>query len=417
MGTAIRIVVIFSLFISAFLPCLASAVLPAQQNQTAKIGQETVLADSISISKNWICAIRANDSWLACWHLNFSRPEETDSTPTIYPTAFASVSTGESHSCAIRANDSRIFCWGANALGQLGDGTLVGRMIPAPITDATVFSSVSPGYGFTCAIRANDSRLLFWGYDVFGDIPVSEEYTIKHVVRTPKVIEGNSTFSSVSAGSYLTQAIPLDSPIIRFWGMFGAPVNSSKYFSISKGETHACAIRKNDSKVFCWGSGSHGKLGAGDRYRDTEVHGPTQINDSAEYSQVSAGGDFTCAIRKNDSRILCWGSNQFGQLGDGKGGYRGGPYGPITQSSPVLFADPSSYSKVFSADVYACAIRSNDSRFLCWGRVPEGIPVSFFPFNKPAEAQSSEPYLFFFGTATLLLLAAIFYKLLARRKA
>ena len=45
------------------------------------------------------------------------------------------VSAGDEHTCGRRVEGSstRVYCWGSNDLGQLGDGTLNGRTLPAPV--------------------------------------------------------------------------------------------------------------------------------------------------------------------------------------------------------------------------------------------------------------------------------------------
>jgi alpha-tubulin suppressor-like RCC1 family protein len=48
----------------------------------------------------------------------------------------AQVVTGNAHACA-RTSDGRVLCWGANAKGQLGDGTRKDHAAPAPVAWCT----------------------------------------------------------------------------------------------------------------------------------------------------------------------------------------------------------------------------------------------------------------------------------------
>jgi len=49
--------------------------------------------------------------------------------------SFVSLSAGGSHTCGVTA-DGSIYCWGANASGQLGDGTQTDRASPTRVTEA-----------------------------------------------------------------------------------------------------------------------------------------------------------------------------------------------------------------------------------------------------------------------------------------
>lgn len=48
------------------------------------------------------------------------------------PSTPIGITGGEDHTCALLASRA-VYCWGANNVGQLGDGTVVGRTSPAPV--------------------------------------------------------------------------------------------------------------------------------------------------------------------------------------------------------------------------------------------------------------------------------------------
>jgi len=52
------------------------------------------------------------------------------------------ISVGTLHVCGIRANDSQILCWGTNWYGQLGDGTTIDRHVPTLTTDTSPYGGV-----------------------------------------------------------------------------------------------------------------------------------------------------------------------------------------------------------------------------------------------------------------------------------
>ena len=82
--------------------------------------------------------------------------------------------------------------------------------------------------------------------------------------------------------------------------------------SISTGTYHTCATL-DDGSVVCWGYNQYGQLGDGG---NADRWSPTQIAKSNyRYLLVYSGGDHTCGILY-EREIECWGRNYWGQLGD-----------------------------------------------------------------------------------------------------
>src|SRR3989339_503119 len=185
------------------------------------------------------------------------------------------ISARDQHTCGIRANDSRVLCWGDNYYGQLGNGTTTDSIIPILTSDSSAYSSVSAGQYHTCGIRANDSRVLCWGESLSGRL------------------------GDGSSGDNLNPNVTTD---------------TSPYTSINAGSDHTCGIRQNDSRVLCWGLGTSGQRGDGQTLLNQ--FNPNVTTDLSAYASISVGNLHACGIRVNDSRVLCWGSGNYGQLGD-----------------------------------------------------------------------------------------------------
>ena len=96
-------------------------------------------------------------------------------------------------------------------------------------------------------------------------------------------------------------------------------VNGARSFNqISAGESHTCAIA-SDNQAYCWGSDSYGQLGNG-AITGTQVS-PVAIDTSGVLAgktvlSISVAGDHTCAIA-SDNLAYCWGCDGSGQLGNG----------------------------------------------------------------------------------------------------
>ncbi|MFM7679803.1 MAG: RCC1 domain-containing protein, partial [Roseiflexaceae bacterium] len=83
---------------------------------------------------------------------------------------FTHMSAGAFHTCAY-ATDSSIYCWGANNNGQLGNNTTTPSMIPVAINMPAGVSAthVSVGYSHTC-LATMTQGVWCWGYNALGQL-------------------------------------------------------------------------------------------------------------------------------------------------------------------------------------------------------------------------------------------------------
>jgi len=127
------------------------------------------------------CATRADGSvW--CWGLNNagqlgdgslhnrSVPVRAGALSGIVELAIGGFETHGpiSHSCA-RASSGRLWCWGANAFGQLGDGTTTSRSTPVPVLGIADARALGVAATHTCAVRA-DGHVWCWGANDTGQL-------------------------------------------------------------------------------------------------------------------------------------------------------------------------------------------------------------------------------------------------------
>jgi alpha-tubulin suppressor-like RCC1 family protein len=127
--------------------------------------------------------------------------------------------------------------------------------------------------------------------------------------------------------------------------------------SVSAGDDFACALFAGGS-VKCWGSNTYGQLGNG-----TLVSSPTQVTvlDVSDATQISAGVDSACALLSQGT-VKCWGANSFAQLGNGS---------TINSSTPVTVAQLSGVRTLTSGFHFRCALLVTGTA-KCWGENDNG---------------------------------------------
>lgn len=115
---------------------------------------------------------------------------------------------------------------------------------------------------------------------------------------------------------------------------------------------HTCAVLQ-DTTVQCWGSNSFGELGIGSGgWQDK----PSTVVSLVKAAEISAGGRHTCAITENQE-LLCWGANDVGQLGIGQ-------VGPEKMAPTSVVAGV----KMVSTGIdHSCAIMTAGD-LVCWGK-------------------------------------------------
>lgn len=77
------------------------------------------------------------------------------------------------------------------------------------------------------------------------------------------------------------------------------------------GSLHACGVT-TALAAFCWGSNGFGQLGDGSTVNKTS---PGLVAGGLTFLALSAGAQHTCGV--GPAGAFCWGLNYYGQLGDG----------------------------------------------------------------------------------------------------
>jgi uncharacterized repeat protein (TIGR02543 family) len=254
------------------------------------------------------------------------------------------VSLGSDHSLLLTSR-GKVFAWGHNFYGQLGDGTRIDKVNPVDITAGFNLSSgelitqLSSGNEYSSAITSR-GRLYIWGINnvnQLGDgttinsntpiditsrfnlnlgetvIQVTLGYgqTVALTSRNRIFTWGNNDSGQLGDGTLTTKAIPTD-----ITSRFNLSSNET-FSSVSLGWKHS-AVLTSSGRLFTWGSNFYGQLGDGtttDRYTPTEINSVFNLNSGETITQISLGFNNSSALTSS-GRLYTWGRNAFGQLGD-----------------------------------------------------------------------------------------------------
>jgi alpha-tubulin suppressor-like RCC1 family protein len=171
------------------------------------------------------CAL-TNAGSVKCWGYNASGQlgdgtTTNRSTPTGVSglgNGVVAVAAGEGHSCAL-TTDGAVLCWGFNMYGQLGDGSAIDRSIPASVIglpSAIAAITAGPESIHTCG-RTTAGGVLCWGANAdgqLGDGTTDDRYT-------PAPVSGlGHRVTGIAAGSSHTCALA-DAGAVVCWGASG----------------------------------------------------------------------------------------------------------------------------------------------------------------------------------------------------
>jgi len=276
--------------------------------------------------------LRANGSAWA-WGLNdLGRFGNNSSTARSSPVSvvggfsdWVQVSAGGAHSVGLRAGGSA-WAWGSNANGRLGDHSTTNRSSPVSVVGGFLdWVQVSAGNEHSIGLRAGGSAWA-WGNNGSGRLG---DGTITDRSSPVSVIGGFQDWVQISAGGAHSAALRAGGSAWSWgrnlYGQLGDNSNTNRsspvsviggfddWVQISAGTYHTIALRANGS-AWAWGSNANGRLGD---HSTTNRSSPVSVvGGFSDWVHISPGYAHTIALRANGS-AWAWGSNSFGELGDG----------------------------------------------------------------------------------------------------
>jgi hypothetical protein len=324
---------------------------------------------SISASRHFTCALtEEGEVW--CWGAN-DAAQLGDGTLIARPTPVRVQNLRDvvvlghgisDHTCAV-TQDGRIYCWGSNQNAGLGDGTTTRSSTPLRV-GLSKATDVGQATGQGCAVMA-DGQVYCWGEVYAARAGASSQL--------PRLVEGVSGATQIAVGAYHACALGPNGRA-SCWGdnTFGQiGLGSIEPTSYAKAQlvtattssirrlagdlSGTCAILADDSGI-CWGHHSAAVADLGVKPVTSVSGGPgimcaavgpanalhcwppgppplesSQPSTWEDPIEVSVGLDHICILLA-DSRVMCWGANQYGNLGDGSIESTDQPAGPVEVS-------------------------------------------------------------------------------------
>jgi alpha-tubulin suppressor-like RCC1 family protein len=232
------------------------------------------------------------------------------------------LAAGDRHTCAIVA-DGAVVCWGRNDLRQLGASKLrqSARSVSVALGPAVELAAAR---GHTCA-RLADGTVWCWGQN--KDDQLGVQAPPRQTTSAPVRVPGIEAAVSIAAGS-----------------------------------EHSCAA-VSDGRLFCWGDNHYGQLGHGVQLHNSLPPQPVPIR--GEVAQVVAGARHSCA-RLRDGTAACWGDNIEGQVGNGGTTPALTPV-PVTTVDPDGTMGALANIVLLSAGWHHTCALSATRKVVCWG--------------------------------------------------
>jgi alpha-tubulin suppressor-like RCC1 family protein len=234
--------------------------------------------------------------------------------------------------------------WGENEVGQLGDGTTSSTEAPVAVSGLGEVTALAGGRRHSLALLG-DGGVDAWGENGWGQLG-----------------DGTDTGPESCHAAYAEAAaftVACSREPVPVSGLSGV-------VAIAAGAQDSLALL-SDGKVMAWGDNESGQLGDGSMsgpdhcYKEEEPTqcstSPTPVKGLGEVTAIAAGENFGLALLKN-STVMAWGSDQWGELGDGTTAWGHDEPVPVTGLSGV--------KAIAAGDGTGLALLS-DGTVMAWG--------------------------------------------------
>lgn len=274
-------------------------------------------------------------------------PEPMTASGVLAGKTVIAMAAGIYHSLAL-CSDGTVAAWGRNNYGQLGDNTLTQRNLPVAVNTASGVSALFSKKVVAIAAAENNSLALCsdgtvatWGRNDYGQLGdgTQSQRSVPVAVNTAAGASAlcGKTVTAIAAGDFHCLALCTDGTMAawgsNYHGNLGDNSTTTRYAPVAVTRTgvlsgksvtaisteyNHCLALCGDGTVVAWGRNSYGQLGNGNT---TNSSVPVAVVNTGVLSGrtvtgVVAAGSHSLALC-SDGRMVSWGYNTSGQLGDG----------------------------------------------------------------------------------------------------
>ena len=296
---------------------------------------------ALSVGPYRTCAL-LSDRTARCWGAAWARFTPEGSYPRIdrpQPMtdldAVGQLALGDEHACALLV-DGSVRCWGRNREGELGDGTTTDSERPTAVKGLPPVHEIVAGAHHTCAL-GGEGDVWCWGRNHVRQLGADGPSPL--LAR----VAGLTDMRQLALGANHSCALGGDG-VVRCWGVDGALFGFPPRVVRDEACVHSLGV---------------GVVPHSCRRPPTSVSPPVSIAGAQGAVEIAAGGFASCA-RMRKGRVVCWGSNAAGALGDGTQTERVGAV-PVRGLCPAI-------GLALGADA-ACVVCA-DRSVSCWGANP-----------------------------------------------
>ena len=330
-------------------------------------------------------------------------PVEPESPPVLEDVI--KIVSGRAYNLALKS-DGTVWAWGYNGFGNLGinPDSIIQSEIAIKIESLENIIDVEAGYNH-CFALSSDGTLYAWGGNYFGQLGIGQKFPSTHIPQEVKISNG---VKSVAAGHDFSLAL-MDDGSIYSWGRnykgslgIGSynekfsPTKIEPLTNVDKIETWlwSCIALDDQGNVWTWGDNTFQQLGrqtepsfdmdpfpakvdslatvigiaSGIRtYVITQSNQVIQfgyenslLSNLSQVSQIKCSEDHQLAL-KLDSKVVAWGKNEYGQLGNGS---NESVY--LSENAPVEIVSLSNIIQIETGESHSLALQSNGTVW-AWG--------------------------------------------------
>ncbi|THG06544.1 hypothetical protein TEA_009592 [Camellia sinensis var. sinensis] len=253
-----------------------------------------------------VCGIVAEQTTrrIQCWR----NDQLIEISPAI---SFDYIAGGRDNFCGVKSGGSALLCWDSNFISKriynsssvllqhltFGDNQICALTnvsgsvrcwrdsISAQFPSGSEqFRSISSGLGFSCGVSMISNRVSCWGTNSTLASNIQSQFVNESMLDI--AVGGNHACGLNLTGFLICKGIN-DS------GQLNIPSNSAfEYSGLALGADHTCATRKSNGSVVCWGG--HGMFSS-------------NVTEGVFFDSIVAGLNFTCGLTTRNFSILCWG--------------------------------------------------------------------------------------------------------------